>query len=259
MLISADNPDLKSNYFGATSYASAEIDVGEYQANSIRKQINLSGKWKAATENSDQWLDVIVPGVFAFEGIVTFKQKFTIPLEFKNFHYKFVALGINYRCSIFINDKFIGNHQGGFTSFSFDIDHSLIHSGQENSIKIIVNNYLDTHHTIPLRHNPISLPNYGGIFREIFLQIVPELTLENINHEVKISSDTNLCYLDLKLNLHHYKLPTSIKNDSIYLDNNLNINVTLNAPEYPEVSLLDINGSVSIDQNIIKLLSFLLP
>ncbi len=258
-LLSVENFDLKSNYFGSTSFANAEIDAGEYQTNSIRKQINLCGEWMAVTENSNQWIAVKVPGIYTFEGIVTFERKFTIPQEYKNCQYKIIALGINYRCSIFINNKFLGTHQGGFTSFSFDIEHSLIHAGRENSIKIIVSNHLDTRGTIPLKHNPMSLPNYGGIFREIFLQLVPLLSLENINYEIKSSSDTNLCYVDLRLNLHQYRFTPIIKNDTFISGQDLKINVLLETSENSEILQVNTDKSVSIGQKMIKQITFLLP
>ncbi len=257
--IFANNNSLKYNYLGATSYCNHELDVGEYQTNSIRKQINLSGVWKAAIDQSNDWIDVIVPGVFTFEGTVIYKRNFFIPPAYKNFKFKLVMLGINYRCSIFINEKFIGNHQGGFTSFSFNIDHSLIQPGQENSIRIIVSNLQDTRCTLPLNHNPMSLPNYGGIFREIFLQLVPEQSIENLNYEVKLSSDTNLCYIDLKFFLHHFHRAGSMRYDSLSDKNNYQIKFQIKSPEPQEVPVTTSNHPISFNQDVLEQFSFLIP
>ena len=95
--------------------------------------------------------------------------------------FKFVALGINYECEIYINDVFIGKHVGGYTSFEFEIPDDALQIGQENTIKVIASNRLNARNTLPVWKQIWGWKNYGGILRDVYLLATPRLWVDRVH------------------------------------------------------------------------------
>jgi beta-galactosidase/beta-glucuronidase len=137
------------------------LDAGMHLDSPSRKKIDLAGTWTALFE-SDTWFEKLlgtavqneikIPSSVDFSGKMTFRRSFTVNEELlKKYVFKFVALGINYECEIFINDVFIGKHVGGYTSFEFEIPDDALQIGQENTIKVVASNRLNARNTLPVR------------------------------------------------------------------------------------------------------------
>lgn len=98
-----------------------------------------------------------------------YRKKFTIDESLRN---KLVTLeldGVQKYSRIYLNDTFVGDHKGGFTSFYFDLT-PFLKWGEENTIVIAVNNRRDDKYRIP----PMTAGNwnvYGGIYRDVRLVI----------------------------------------------------------------------------------------
>ena len=116
-----------------------------------------------------------------FVGKMTFQRSVTVNEGLlKKKAFKFVALGINYECEVFINDVFIGKHVGGYTSFEFDIPDEVLQIGQENTIKVVVMNRLNARGTLPVWKQIWGWKNYGGILRDIYLLATPRLWVDRV-------------------------------------------------------------------------------
>lgn len=115
-----------------------------------------------------------------------------------------------YKCSVWLNGKFVGAHEGGYTPFELDLTDAL---GGQNILAVEVNNAWDTT-TIPGAKTQIGnaisntgqvFPwiNYGGITREVFLITRPDVYIE----KVKIDADP-----DLKKNTAALRLTLGVRN-----------------------------------------------
>ncbi len=82
---------------------------------------------------------------------------------------------VSYRAKVWIDGKFIGEHEGGFTPFAFDVTEALSKPG-EHSLVVKVDNLHGTH-TIPTRW--ADWLHFGGITRSVSLVTVPEAYIEN--------------------------------------------------------------------------------
>ena len=179
-----------------------------------RKKIDLAGTWTALFE-SDTWFEKLlgtavqneikIPSSVDFSGKMTFRRSFTVNEELlKKYVFKFVALGINYECEIFINDVFIGKHVGGYTSFEFEIPDDALQIGQENTIKVVASNRLNARNTLPVRKQIWGWKNYGGILRDVYLLATPRLWVDrirlhtNLNDQNKQASVRLECVLSNK-------------------------------------------------------------
>ncbi len=172
------------------------LDAGIHIDSPTRKKIDLAGTWNLSIEG-ETWIDklfepdiqkeVKVPSSIDYEGRMTFYRTFTLNEELlNNFAFKFVALGINYECEVFINEVYVGKHIGGYTSFEFEIPEEALQIGKENTIKVIVNNRLNAYGTIPVRKQIWGWKNYGGILRDIYLLATPKLRVDRVNVRTSI-------------------------------------------------------------------------
>jgi beta-glucuronidase len=124
--------------------------------------LNVPGDWNTQRE----------PLMF-YEGTVWYRRVF-------QYHKRertrvFVYFGaVNYDAAVYLNGEKVGEHEGGFTPFNFEVG-SMLHEG-ENSLVVAVNN----------RRRADAVPalnfdwwNYGGITRDVMLLEVPDAFVED--------------------------------------------------------------------------------
>ncbi|MDZ8187377.1 MAG: glycoside hydrolase family 2 TIM barrel-domain containing protein [Nostoc sp. ChiSLP02] len=92
---------------------------------------------------------------------------------------------VDYRARVWVNDKYIGEHEGGHTSFSFDITRALNHSG---TTKVTVWAHDDPHDLAKprgkqdwqLKPHSIWYPRTTGIWQTVWLERVAETYIGNL-------------------------------------------------------------------------------
>ena len=73
--------------------------------------------------------------------------------------------GVNQVADVFVNNAFVGRHEGGYTAFTFDVTKYVKFGAAENVVAVQVDN----------SHNPFIAPLsvgfalYGGIYRDVWL------------------------------------------------------------------------------------------
>lgn len=148
---------------------------------STRSIIDLSGQWQYSIDEGKTWQDVLVPSASNFVSRIIFTRKFeATPQMVSGKSFKLVAFGINYEAEVYINETYIGKHEGGYTSFSMLVPDNVIQVGNENIIRIVVDNRWDSRSTLPLRQQIWGWKDYGGIFRDIYLAVTPPLWIDNL-------------------------------------------------------------------------------
>ncbi len=155
-------------------------DVLHYSG-ATRSIIDLAGTWSYSLNDSRSWNDVQVPSSFNYEGKIAFSRKFTADTSMiSRGGFTFVAYGINYSCQVYINEVYVGKHEGGYTSFSLEVPANTIQPGSENVIRILTDNQLGSKNTIPLRQQIGGFKNYAGILRDIFLANTASVWIDNL-------------------------------------------------------------------------------
>jgi beta-glucuronidase len=132
------------------------------------------------TELVEQDMDVAellhVPGdwntqndkYFFYEGTMWYRKKITVaPQAGKRYFLHFGA--VNYEAVVYLNGTKLGQHEGGFTAFQFDVT-SLLQSG-ENKVLVSAANIRGENKVPP---SMTDWWNYGGITRSVNLVEVPE-------------------------------------------------------------------------------------
>ncbi len=164
-------------------------DVGFLADTPTRKKIDLSGIWTYKILEGPEGT-VRVPGAYDFTAEVTFQRSFEItPDDLDKYQFQLVMLGANYNTTVAINNDFITNHIGGYTSFVAPIPSSVLQAGTQNVIKIVTDNKLDPSRTIPLRSQVWGWRNYGGILRDAYILAMPRVFISSVIATPTVSSD----------------------------------------------------------------------
>jgi len=124
--------------------------------------------------------------------------------------------GVAITADVWVNDKFIGNHIGGYTGFKFDIT-DLIKFGTQNIIAVKVDNSYN--YNIPPHSADYIM--YGGIYRDVRLVAVnPLLIADDIKittpHVSRESASVNV-KLNIKNNFQYdqsFKIVSNIVNEN---------------------------------------------
>lgn len=169
--------------------------------NQYRPIISLDGEWEYRVTDNDSFKKVILPASCDYCGEITFKKTFIPDSSFTNHFFRLICYGINYHAMIFINNKFIGTHSGGYTSFAINITEGKILINQKNIIEIKVNTRLESKYTLPQQFQPEGIKNIAGIIRSIYLLALPELCLEDVTVNYQLTKDLSECELEVNFNL----------------------------------------------------------
>lgn len=150
---------------GARFYLNAKpkngTDLVEYDFDTS-PVLNVPGDWNS--QRSD---------LFFYEGSVWYKKSFSYK---KREHERvFIYFGAaNYKAAVYLNGMKVGDHQGGFTPFNFEVT-GTIHDGS-NFLIVEVNNQRFKE-AVP--STTTDFWNYGGLTRDVSLVEVPETFIQD--------------------------------------------------------------------------------
>jgi len=170
----------------------------------LRENLSLCGVWDFRHDGESSWRQLDVPrcwgwetGTFVFyESLAWYRRNFTVPPEWYGKFVKLHFWAVNYRADVWLNDEFLGFHEGGYTPFWFDASPHLNYSSLNyNNITVLVDN----------RHLNSTVPDtawgmkHGGIHQEVFLEACANLTVlgskidtEGINGQSTVNANLSL-------------------------------------------------------------------
>ena len=144
----------------------------------MRKMINLNKDWHFCIEGKyDEIVDVPHTwnakdgqdgGNDYLRAVATYEKTFQKPDVSDNEVVYIQFDGVNSECQVFLNDKLVMTHEGGYSTFRTDITRDIVDG--DNKLKVIVDN----------RPNDRVYPQkadftfYGGIYRDVNLVVVNE-------------------------------------------------------------------------------------
>ncbi len=153
----------------------------------------LNGKWKFYSPAVPEASEIEVPfvpeselsGIKHTDFIIDceYARKFTVkkPSADERLFIRFGA--VNYEATVYINDKRVGTHRGGYTPFGFDIS-ELVSDG-ENEVKVVVHN--DVTENVPSGKQSDVRESHGcfytrvtGIWQPVWLETTPINYIRNI-------------------------------------------------------------------------------
>ena len=103
-----------------------------------------------------------------------------------------VFTGSNYITDVWLNERYLGYHEGGFTPFAFKVS-EFLREGKKNLLAVRVDNvpWGSTEATVP--YKVADWWNYGGIFRDVYLMFVNKVHIARADVRYSVQSTrTNL-------------------------------------------------------------------
>src|SRR5580693_8496528 len=113
----------------------------------------------------------------SYEFISLYRRRFKLPPAAKGKHVFVDFEGVMTASTVWINGTRLGEYKGGYTPFSFDLTPHINFNG-ENVLAVDVDS--TERPDIPPFGHQIDYLTFGGIYREVWLRIVPTTFIENI-------------------------------------------------------------------------------
>jgi beta-glucuronidase len=180
-------------------------------------EIKVPGDWNSQKE------------VFSFyEGTVWYQREFDVP-QIETNERVFIHFGaVNYEAHVYLNEKKLGTHKGGFTPFNFEIPKDLLKK-QGNFLVVKVDN---KRHKEEIPTTNTDWWNYGGITRDVNLVFTKDTFIVNNglslnqHQDIKIAQSKNKFQIDgsIKLNAKATNAVATIEIPELKIKKDLTIN-----------------------------------
>lgn len=177
---------------------------------------NLNGLWKYSvvpvlTNRPQQWDgDILVPMAIesALSGVkqrvgpdstLWYRKTFTVPEKWKGQRLLLHFGAVDWKTKVWVNGKPVGQHQGGYTPFSFDIT-DAVNKGEEQEVTVSV--WDPTDDGFQPRGKQVRNPRgiwytpTTGIWQTVWIEPVPEVAINNLQMEPNIDQN----HLQLSVN-----------------------------------------------------------
>ena len=112
-----------------------------------------------------------------YQMVCGYRKRIRVPKEWENQKLLLTFEGVAHACEVFINERKAGEHFCGYTAFTMDIT-ELVNFGEENLIAVKVDSRENLN--IPPFGNVIDYLTYGGIYRDVYLEVKEENYIEDI-------------------------------------------------------------------------------
>ena len=181
--------------FGVTPFLSAQTYTPPV---SHREDINLDAGWRfirqdvTGAQNSgfddSGWTGLNLPhtwnnldgqdgGNNYYRGIGWYRTHYTVDASYTNRCFFLKFDGANIVSDVYVNGNLVGEHQGGFAAFVFDVT-PYLNIGADNTIAVKVNNASNS--SVP----PLSadFTFFGGIYRDVHLLVTAPVHISPLDY-----------------------------------------------------------------------------
>jgi beta-glucuronidase len=137
--------------------------------------INVPGDWNSQVDK-----------LLFYEGTIWYEHDFIVtPQPAKKYFLYFKS--VNYQAAVYVNGEKVGEHEGGFTPFQFDIT-SIIHDG--NNFVVVKANNTRRKENVPTEN--FDWWNYGGITGDVALVEMPSTFINDYKIQLAKSDDQRI-------------------------------------------------------------------
>ncbi len=150
--------------------------------------------------------------------------------------------GVGNYAKVYLNEKLIGEHKGGYTPFKIKLNDEL-KFGQDNFITVVVDS--TERDDIPPFGHVVDYLTYGGIYREVYLSILEKTHIENIfiktNNALEDKKE-----LDIDLKLSRVEKDLTVECEILDINNNVIKVFKREVPESKEINIKENIEDVSL-------------
>ena len=170
-----NTPTSSSLVFNSSSSISLD---GDWRFSIDRQDEGESESWFAPSFDDSAWQIVDVPHTWSvmpeyslYNGLAWYRYEITLPQELQDMLFRLRFQAVFYLARIWVNGDYVGEHEGGYTPFEFNVS-SFLKPGLKNVVAVLVDNKI----------SPARIPaqlsgswtfdwwNYGGIVRSVSIE-----------------------------------------------------------------------------------------
>jgi len=119
-----------------------------------------------------------------YDGVAWYRHTFVARPPIGDRHAFLHFGGVNYKATVWLNGERLGDHEGGYHAFEFDVTELLLLEGENELIVRVVDPGGTEIDGLTLRNTPHAKEswyyNYGGIWGEVSLQTRPETCIADV-------------------------------------------------------------------------------
>ncbi|MCK9281364.1 MAG: hypothetical protein M0P71_12135 [Melioribacteraceae bacterium] len=167
--------------------------------NSLREKIDLNKNWSVYySNNKEEAKKINMPASFTGSNKLTYERYFVLSQnQIENKSVQIIFEGLSYSAEISLNGKNIYNYYGGGIPFSINLPKENLFYNKSNLLKVIVTKTLDSENSIPLKPRFLFPAQNGGIIRNVYLSILPNVYIDGYSFKKTISPKTQTGTLDI--------------------------------------------------------------
>ncbi|PKL81505.1 MAG: hypothetical protein CVV24_14900 [Ignavibacteriae bacterium HGW-Ignavibacteriae-3] len=172
-----------------------------FDKNEVRNVELMNSGWSAFPENNpEKKISISVPAVFDGDDVLIFEKKIGLTNEqIYNSQLVLGFLGINYSSEISVNGYNIYKHSGGSLPFEIPLPKDIL---KENSVLTIkVSSKLNSDSSIPAKQRFMFSSLKGGIFRDVYIKIVPTLHITYNSYTFSFDQSQTKANLKFKIGI----------------------------------------------------------
>ena len=180
-------------------YTLKDINSGIFHNSSKRKIIDLRTGWKVYEESkTDSKIETTIPCLFKNSNSLIFENEFTLSSEIiSNYSMNLHCLGINYNAEIMLNEVVILKKNVANIPVTVELPDNLLSSLSPNLLKIKVDHELNDNSTVPSFQRFLFPDNFGGISRDVFIELLPKSHVAKVNITPVLKDGYNIA--DIKI------------------------------------------------------------
>ncbi|MGD8777988.1 MAG: hypothetical protein PVH88_03385 [Ignavibacteria bacterium] len=211
-----------------SNYVTGEGEL--YQNTSpSREIISLHKKWNIFLEDSpNNKKPVTVPNTFIGVEELIYETEFSLSRDKILSKLLFLNItGINYSAEIFVNEEVISKLEFGQIPERLEIPREILTFDKKNKLVIKVTYKPDDINTIPVNKGFLSPESHGGIYRDVYLELVPNPFITIKDKSYSFGNGFNSAQIKLDYEIHN----RADKSDTLEINNSqFELNYTLYNP-----------------------------
>ena len=166
-----------------------------------RDVISLNGNWKVYPSDDDkkEKVNVRVPSIFEGKGEFVFEKSFPLTnAQLNNHKISLNFFGLNYSADISVNKVIIYRHPGGEFPFTVSLPRDILRSDKDNVISVKLSYELDSQNTIPLKQRFLFPQNFGGVIRDVYLHLTPNVSITDFTYKTEVDLKSNKAVISIR-------------------------------------------------------------
>jgi beta-galactosidase len=147
-----------------------------FRAGAAWKEVSIPHSWNTDdVYDSRPEFDRLNIMEMYYRGKGWYRTSFAMPNTGADRVVKLSFLGANQVAEVWLNEKYLGKHIGGYTGFEFDVS-AVIRRGAQNVLAVKVDNSYN--YDIPPHSGDFNI--YGGLYREVNIEVLPSTHIADV-------------------------------------------------------------------------------